>query len=190
MAEDLNVVGQRLIPKENLDKATGRAEYCTTVSLPGMLVGKILRSPHAHAKVLSVNTSEAKKIPGVKAVVTGTDFPRVFYSNNVMTYQCAEGEPQDMILFGDVVRYVGEPVAAVAAVNEEVARMALAAIDVSYDVLPAVFTIDETLKDGAPQIHEGVPNNTPVPPTPYFLLWRHRSKYRRIRCDRFGGVPT
>lgn len=168
MAEDLKVVGQRLIPKENIDKATGRAEYCTTVSLPGMLVGKVLRSPHAHAKVLSVNTSEAKKIPGVKAVVTGKDFPRIVYSNNVMTYQCADGEPQDMILFGDVVRYIGEPVAAVAAVNEAVARMALSAIDVSYDVLPAVFTIDETVQDGAPQIHEGVANNTPVPPEPYF----------------------
>ena len=124
--------------------------------------------PHAHARVLSVDTSQAKAIPGVKAVVTGSDFPRIIFSTNIMTYQLPEGEPQDMMLFGDVVRYIGDPVAAVAAVNEEIAREALAAIEVSYEVLPAVFDIDETVKEGAPLVHENVAQNTPVPPTPVF----------------------
>lgn len=168
MGNELKVVGKRLPLKESYDKVTGKAEYCTTVSLPGMLVGKVLRSPHAHARVLKVDATGAEAIPGVKAVVSGKDVAQKIYTLNVMTYQLPDGEPQDMLLFGDVVRYVGEPVAAVAAVNEEVARKALAAIVVDYEVLPAIFDIDAAVQEGAPLVHENVPANTPVPPTPVF----------------------
>ena len=86
----------------------------------------------------------------------------------LMTYQLPDGEPQDMFLFGDTVRYVGEPVAAMAAVNEEVARAALAAIEVEYEVLPAVFDIEGAVQEGASLVHDNVPSNTPVPATPVF----------------------
>ncbi len=168
MQNELKVVGKRFPLKESYDKVTGKAEYCTTVSLPGMLVGKVLRSPHAHARILKIDASKAEAIPGVKAVVTGKDVPQKIFTINVMTYQLPDGEPQDMFLFGDEVRYVGEPVAAVAAVNEEVARAALAAIDVAYEVLPAVFDIEAAVQEGAPQVHGNVPGNVPVPPTPVF----------------------
>jgi xanthine dehydrogenase molybdenum-binding subunit len=68
-------LGKRLAAKEYFDKVTGKAEYCTTLSFPGMLVGKVLRSPYAHARILSLDTSAAEKIPGVKVVVTGKDVP-------------------------------------------------------------------------------------------------------------------
>ena len=168
MQNELRVVGKRVPLKESYEKVTGKAEYCTTVSLPGMLVGKILRSPHAHARVLKVDDSKAEAIPGVKAVVSGKDVPQKIYTLNVMTYQLPEGEPQDMFLFGNRVRYVGEAVAAVAAVNEEVARAALAAIEVEYEVLPAVFDIEGAVREGASLVHEQVPSNTPIPPTPVF----------------------
>lgn len=168
MQEQYNVVGKRLAPKENYEKVTGKAEYCTTLSFPGMLVGKVLRSPHAHARVLSVDTARAEKIPGVKVVVTGKDFPRKMYTTNIMTYQLPEGEPHDMMLFDEVVRYIGDPVAAVAAVNEEIANRALAAIDVTYEILPAIFDIDDAVVEGAPLVHAQVAGNLAVPPTPVF----------------------
>lgn len=168
MHKELKVVGKRLPLKENYDKVTGKAEYCTTISLPGMLVGKVLHSPHAHARILAIDVSRAEAIPGVKAVITAKDVPRKIFTINVMTFQLPEGEPQDMFLFGDEVRYVGEPVAAVAAINEEVAREALAAINVEYEVLPAVFDIESAVRQGAPPVHENVPGNMPVPPTPVF----------------------
>ncbi|MGD8386193.1 MAG: molybdopterin-dependent oxidoreductase [Desulfobacteraceae bacterium] len=168
MQAELNVVGRRLPLKESFEKVTGKAEYCTTVSLPGMLVGKVLRSPHAHARVLKVDTEKAEAIPGVQAVVTSKDVPRKIFSTNVMTYQLLEGEILDMIFFGEVVRYIGEPVAAVAAVNEEAARAALAAIDVKYEVLPGVYTMEDAAAEGAPQLHDNVAGNVPIPPTPVF----------------------
>ncbi len=168
MGDELRVVGKNIPLKESYDKVTGRAEYCTTVSMRGMLVGKILRSPHAHAKVLSVDASKARAIPGVKAVITRDDVPGKVYTTNVMTYQLPDGEPHDMIMFDEIVRCVGDPVAAVAAVNEPAARAALDAIMVEYEVLPAVYNIDDAVKEGAPRVHENVPGNIGVPPTPVF----------------------
>ena len=112
MGDELRVVGKSIPLKESYEKVTGRAEYCTTVSMRGMLVGKILRSPHAHARVLSVDTSKAEVIPGVMAVITRDDVPQKVYTTNVMTYQLPDGEPHDMIMFDKVVRCVGDPVAA------------------------------------------------------------------------------
>ncbi len=166
--QDLRVVGQRLPLAEAYEKVTGRAEYCSTIRLPGMLVGKILRSPHPHAKVLSVDTSKAEALAGVRAVVSGKDFTPKPYTWNVMTYQLPGGEINDMVLFGDKVRQVGDAVAAVAAVDEPTAKKALELIEVQYEVLPAVFTIDEASAEGAPTIHDFAPNNVPVPVTPVF----------------------
>jgi len=141
MEQTLRVVGKRLPNKENFDKVQGKAEYCATITLPGMLVGKLLHSPHAHARVLRVDASRAERLPGVKAVISKKDSPKKIFTWNVMTFQLPEGELQDMYLFDEVVRYPGEPVAAVAAINEEVARQALDLIEVDYEVLPAVFSL-------------------------------------------------
>ncbi|KMY66014.1 hypothetical protein AAU61_18780 [Desulfocarbo indianensis] len=168
MQMDMRVVGKRLPLKESYEKVTGKAEYCTTVALPGMLVGKILRSPHAHARILNLDISKAESMPGVKAVLSARDVQKRIYTLNVMTYQLPDGEPQDMIMFDDVVRYVGDPVAAVAAINEEIARKALEAIEVQYEVLPAIYNIEDAVREGAPAVHEPVPGNVLIPATPVF----------------------
>jgi xanthine dehydrogenase molybdenum-binding subunit len=168
MVRDYSVVGKRLPLAEAFEKVTGRAEYCSTLALPGMLVGKVLRSPHAHARVLKVDVSNAEVLPGVRAVVCSKDVPRKMFTYNVMTFQLPGGEINDMLLFDDKMRYVGDAVAAVAAVNEVVAREALSLIEVEYEVLPAAFTIDDASADGATGLHEFAPNNVPIPPMPVF----------------------
>ena len=168
MDEGLTVVGKRLAAVDAFAKVTGRAEYCTNLRLPQMLVGKVLRSPHAHARVVKVDGSKAEVLPGVRAIVTHKDVPRKVYTYNVMTYQLPEGEIQDMYLFDHKVRYIGDPVAAVAAVNEEVANEALRLIEVEYEALPAVFTVEEAVKSGVEKIHDFAESNTPVPATPVF----------------------
>ncbi len=168
MAERLRVVGQRLPLAEAYEKVSGRAEYCSTMQLPGMLVGKVLRSPHPHARVLSIDASKARALPGVQAVVTRDDVPRKMFTWNVMTYQLPGGEINDMLLFDDKMRYKGDTVAAVAAVDEPTANAALALIDVEYEILPAVFTVDQATASAAPTIHDFAPDNVPVPFTPVF----------------------
>ena len=133
-------------------KATGEALFTADLSLPRMLVGKVLRSPHPHAKILSIDTSRAEKLPGVKAVVTGKDtFGEKW---GVFRYT------QDQIFLpADRVRYVGEEVAAVAAIDEETALQALDLINLEYEILPAVFTVEEAMAKGAPLIHDDKPGN-------------------------------
>lgn len=133
-------------------KATGEALFAADLSLPRMLVGKILRSPHAHARIVSIDTSKAERLPGVKAVVTAKDTGGDRWG--VFKYT-----QDQQFLPTEKVRYVGEEVAAVAAIDEEIAIEALSLIEVTYDVLPAVFTIEEALAPGAPQLHEAYPNN-------------------------------
>ena len=138
-----------------VDKVTGRARYAADIQLQGMLIGKVLRSPHAHAKLISIDTSKAEKLPGVKAVVTRDDFP------DMPIEHAASGEL--MINFRDVTRgmmarekvlWDGHPVAAVAATSEVVARKALKLIKVKYEVLPHVIDVREAMKPGAPILHE------------------------------------
>jgi 4-hydroxybenzoyl-CoA reductase alpha subunit len=153
-----SVIGKRVNMVGGTEKVTGNAKYTTDLTLPGMLYGKILRSPHPHAKVLKIDTSKAKKMVGVKAVVTGKDtigkkqgiwrrFPEL----------CDEE-----ILCRTKVRYIGDAVAAVAAVDEDTAEEALELIKVDYEVLPAVFDPMEAITEEAPQIHEGVELNINV----------------------------
>jgi len=127
------------------DKASGRARYADDIRLPGMLHAALLTSPHAHARILGYRLDAARAIPGVKAIVTGAD----------LTGPRAGGIIKDeaMVARGKV-RYVGEPVAAVAATDMATAERALAAIEVDYEPLPAVLTIDGALADGAPILHE------------------------------------
>jgi len=104
---DFSVVGKRVEQKDAREKANGSAQFVTDLSLPGMLYGKILRSPHPHARILSIDTTRARRVPGVKAVITHEDTPKIKFGTLVDDWY---------ILAGDKVRFVGEEVAAVAAV--------------------------------------------------------------------------
>jgi CO/xanthine dehydrogenase Mo-binding subunit len=130
------------------DKVTGVARYTFDIAMPGMLHAKVLRSPHAHARIRAIDARRAEAMPGVFAVVTGADaiaLPDPYYGVAI--------RDQPVVAI-DKVRFVGDMVAAVAAVDEATAYRALAAIEVDYDILPAVMTIDEALADGAPLLFE------------------------------------
>jgi 4-hydroxybenzoyl-CoA reductase subunit alpha len=148
-------------PVHNIDgvaKVTGRATYSFDVKLPGMLYGKILRSPHAHAKIINIDTTQATALPGVKAVVTGKDTLGIKQG----IWRRYEELCDEQILPLDKVRYIGEPVVAVAAVSEEIAEQALDLIEVEYEVLEAVYEPLDAIKKEAPVIHEGVERNVNV----------------------------
>ncbi len=148
-------------PVHNIDgiaKVTGRARYTFDVYLPHMLYGKILRSPHAHAKILNINAGKALSLPGVKAVVTGQDTLGIKQGIWRRYKELCDEE----ILAREKVRYIGEPVAAVAAVDEDTAEQALDLIEVEYETLPAVFEQLEAIKEGAPLIHEHAERNINV----------------------------
>jgi 4-hydroxybenzoyl-CoA reductase alpha subunit len=145
-------------PVHNLDgmaKVTGRAIYTFDVKLPNMLFGKILRSPHPHAKILHIDTSRSEKVMGVKAVVTGKDTLGIKQGLWRRFKELCDEE----ILTRDKVRYIGDPLAAVAAIDEDAAEEALNLIEVEYEPLAAVFDPMEAIKEGAPQIHEGWERN-------------------------------
>lgn len=144
-------IGQSVPRVDGLEKVTGQARFTGDVVLPGMLEGKILRSPLPHARIRGIDTSRAKALPGVRAVVTARDLDGIdpFYG----------GRPA---VATDTVRYVGEPVAAVAADDEVTAETALSLIEVDYEALPAVLGIDAALADGAPRVHEDADTNVCV----------------------------
>lgn len=145
--EKYSVIGKRLPDKDSPPKATGQAQFVDDIVLPGMLSGKILRSPYPHARILSIDTSRAERLPGVKCVITGKDTAGILYG------AIAGGYDEYPLAIGKV-RYVGDAVAAVAAVDEYTAEEALEFIGVEYEELPAVYDAEEAMKDGAPQIHD------------------------------------
>ena len=149
------LVGRRVVRIDSLAKATGEARYTADLTLPRMLHAKVLRSPHAHARILHIDTSKAEKLRGVKAVVTGKDAAGVKWG--VFSYT-----RDHELLPANKVRYIGEDVAAVAAEDEETALGALELIEVEYEVLPAVFDPLEAMKEGAPQIHDHAENNVNI----------------------------
>jgi len=133
-------------------KATGGVLFAADLSFPHMLVGKILRSPYPHARILNIDTAQAEKLPGVKAVVTAKDTCGDKWG--VFRYT-----QDQQFLPTEKVRYVGEEVAAVAAIDEDTAQEALALIAVQFEELPAVFTIEEAMAPEAPQLHDAYPGN-------------------------------
>ena len=138
----LDIVGKKHSRLEGPDKVTGRAQYTADVRLPGQLSAGVLRSPHPHAKILSVDTSEAEKLPGVHAVISkNDDFDISWYK-------------EETPLFGDTVRFVGDEIAAIAAETSEQVEDALRLIEVEYEVLEHVVNMQEALKDDAPKIHK------------------------------------
>ena len=141
------IIGAPVPQIEGPDKVTGRTHYAADVDLPGMLWGKILRSPHPHARILRIDASATRSVPGVKAVITGQDAPGHLMGKVL----------RDMpVLCWDKVRYIGDRVAAVAAETPEAAEEALLLIQVDYELLPAVFDPMEAMKPDAPLIHDDI----------------------------------
>lgn len=137
---------------DGVEKVTGAGKYAGDLKFPNMLYGKILYSPHAHAKILSIDTSEAEKIPGVKAVLTAKDVPD-------MKYGISPARWDENIFCIDKVRYVGDKVAGVACIDEETCYKAMKAIKVEYEVLPAVLDYRHAMDEGMPLVHDNYPKN-------------------------------
>ncbi len=154
--QEYNVVGTRPIRHDGTDKVTGRAQYGDDVQLQGLLHGKILRSPHPHARIKSIDASRALALPGVRAVVTSADFP-TFVDQ---TTDVGEGGAIDLqflsnnFMAGAKALYKGHAVAAVAATSIHVAEEALELIDVDYEVLPPVINVLDAMKADAPVLHD------------------------------------
>src|SRR6201997_3426464 len=165
----LKVVGTRPIRPDGVDKVIGRATFGADMTMPGMLWGKVKRSPHAHARIKSIKTDKALALPGVKAVVTADDFPAIpseeaFVGEGPMnfrdlSYNCmARGK----------ALYEGHAVAAVAAISQAICDEALELIDVKYEVLPYVIDVEDAMKDDAPILHDDLftANVEPTPTKP------------------------
>ena len=157
---DFKVIGTRPIRPDGVDKVTGRAKFGADYAFPGMLHGKVLRSPHAHAIIKSIKIDKALKLPGVKAIVTSKDLPD---AENKLE-QAGEMTINPMylsmnILAHDKVLYDGHAIAAVAATSPHIADEALRLIEVEYEVLPPVMTVDAAMKPGAPILLKDLRNN-------------------------------
>lgn len=170
------VIGSPVVRVDGPEMVSGQSVYGVDVRLPAMLWGKVLRSPLAHARVLRADGEKARKVPGVKAVISAKDVPQQRYGFAI----------QDQTIFAiDKVRYMGDAVAAVAAVDEESAEEALALIEVDYEELPAVFDVEEAMRDGATLVHEDLENCTAR--SVYLALWNpvpgtnivHRAVHQR-----------
>ena len=148
-------VGTRPIRPDGVPKVTGRAQYGADLKLPGMIYGKVLRSPHAHAKIISIDTSAAEKLLGVKAVMTSADLP-VQKFDYIGPERVAVNfwHVTRNIMAREKVYYEGHAVAAVAAISNSIAEEALALIKVEYEVLPHVIDVDEAMADDAPLLFE------------------------------------
>jgi len=147
---EYKVVGTRPIRPDGTDKVTGRAKYGADFQAAGMLFGKVLRSPHAHARIKSIDTSKALALKGVEAVITGKDMPGANKADASRGTQMAS----DNLMARAKVLYKGHPLAAVAAVNQHVAETALALIQVDYEVLQPVMDVRKAMADDAPLLHE------------------------------------
>ena len=142
--QEFKIVGTRPVRPDGIDKVTGRARYGADAFAPGQLVGLILRSPHAHAKIKKIDTSKAEKLKGVKAVITSADLPDLTNGDRA-SYDILE----NCMARGRAL-YDGHAVAAVAAIDAETARKALKLIKVDYQVLPHVTDVDAAMQPGAP----------------------------------------
>ena len=151
----LKVVGTRPDRPDGVPKVTGTAQYGADFTLPGMLWGKILRSPHAHARIRKIDASKALALPGVKAVITAADIP-----DQKFEYLGAERVAVNFwhmtrnIMAREKVLFEGHPLAAVAAATPAIAAEALKLIEVDYEILPHVIDVDEAMKPDAPLLFE------------------------------------
>ena len=149
-------IGQRTLRPDGIEKVTGSAQYAADFAMPGMVYGKVLRSPHAHAVIKSIDTSEAEKLKGVLAVMTGDDLPLLPLDEPLPS------GPNDIrwisrgCMAREKILYTGHPVAAVAATSANIAAAAVKLIKVDYDVLPHVIDVDEAMASDAPILHDWI----------------------------------
>src|SRR5215475_9111231 len=148
---DFSIIGKRVALIDSAGKTTGQGKYADDLSLPGMLVGKMLHSPYPHAMIKRINSSRARVLEGVVTVVTGTDAPN--------KYGILPVGHDETALAVDKVRYVGDNVACVVATSEAVAEKALELIEVEYEPLPAWFDPEDSMKAEKDWIHSQRPNN-------------------------------
>ena len=141
------IIGKRVPQINSMEKVTGSAKFTIDLELPRMLHGKTLKSPHPHARIININTDKARQLPGVMVVITGCDIP----SNDSVFWR---GPGDHSILTSDKVRFIGDEIAAVAAIDEDTAEAAVALIEVEYELLPAAFTIEDALIPEAHPIHD------------------------------------
>ena len=157
MATTQSAIGRSITRGEGPDKVTGKSIYTADISVPGMLWGRVLRSPYPYARIVNIDTSKALALPGVYAVVTGQDVPETRVGRRML----------DMpILAQDVVRFVGEKVAAVAAGSKDICDEALLLIEVEYEELDAVFDAEEAMESSAPDLHPDMDSYTGLPQPP------------------------
>jgi CO/xanthine dehydrogenase Mo-binding subunit len=154
MTNPSSIIGAPVWRVEGADKVSGRAAYGADVHFPDMLWGKILRSPYPHARILNIDTSKARQVAGVRAIVTGKDEPNHYQGKSIRDIP---------VLCWDKVRYVGDKVAAVAAESRDAAEEAINLIEVEYEELPAVFDVLEAMKPGAPILHDDAPSYDGAP---------------------------
>ncbi len=153
---EYNSVGKRPVRHDGVEKVTGKARYSADISLPGLLYGKVLRSPHAHAVIKSIDLSKALALPGVRAAITADDFAPLPEGDRNFAFTCMNVMARGKVL------YRGHALAAVCATNPHIAEEALALIDVQYDVLPAVFTALDAMRPDAPVLHPDLPTPPPA----------------------------
>jgi len=160
--QKFSAVGSRPVRPDGVDKVTGRARYGADFNMPGQLVARVLRSPHAHARIVRIDTSRAEDLQGVKAVITAADLPDLSEGDQSLY------DTLDNCLARTKVFYDGHAVAAVAAIDAKTARTALKRIEVEYEVLPHVVDVDEAIKADAPVLHETIFTEgiEPKPETP------------------------
>ena len=178
----VNPVGKSVPKIDGRGIVTGQIKYTFDVSFPNMLVGKMLRSPHAHARILSIYTSKAAKLPGVKAIVTARDTHNIKFGSNEYFFPHTVDQ---QAIEAEKVRYIGDEIAAVAAVDEETADEALKLIEVKYEELPAVFDMEEAIKPGAPVIHEAMNNIAVILPVNFGNPERMMKEADYVREDIF-----
>lgn len=167
MSCEYSVIGKRLPRVDAVEKVTGMAKFAGDIKLSGMLFGKVLRSPHAHAKIKKIDTSKAEKLPGVVAIITPKDLVpgKAFigsYAELPMVAYGATPKLADQFILTDKARFIGDSIAAVAAKNEHIALEALKLIEVEYEKLPVVFDSEKAIHPEATRIHDAVEDNIAV----------------------------
>ena len=157
MANTYRFIGKATPRKDALEIVTGGIRYLNDLRVPGMIYGKVLRSPHPHALIKKIDKSKAEVLEGVEAVLTWEDVP-----------DWKGGTPRYTRVLDKKVRYVGDAVALVAATTEQIAEEAVHLIGVEYELLPAVLSVEDALKPGAPELYEEFPGNVVTPGVPVF----------------------
>lgn len=182
--DEFAIIGKRLPLIEAPAKSMGQVKYIADLALPGMLHGAILRSPFPHARILNIDVSQALRLAGVKAIITGKDTRGRKYGLMPLT-------ADELALAIDKVHYIGEAVAAVAAVDEDIAQAALGLINVDYEEIPAVLDPLEALREGAPRVHQDAPGNISCQASWHFGdVEEHFRLADHIREDIFETQPV